>query len=78
MSNYKCDFCDKTFRKKDSLKRHIKIVHEGVKNHKCDMCEKSFFTSSFLESHKTNFHLKNKCDICEKGFSTLRRLKRQG
>lgn len=40
---YKCDQCDKTFRKKRSLKLHMEY-HSGeiVKPFPCDFCGKTF------------------------------------
>ena len=38
----KCEICHKVSSGPQNLKRHIKMVHEGLKNHKCDICGKYF------------------------------------
>ena len=36
---HKCDPCGKLFTATSSLRRHIKIIHEGRKDFNCDSCE---------------------------------------
>lgn len=49
---FKCDHCDATFKRKDTLNVHIQVVHDGHKKYKCDLCDKAFVTPSVLKSHK--------------------------
>ncbi|XP_023239227.1 zinc finger protein 431-like [Centruroides sculpturatus] len=53
--NYKCEICNKTFRRKIDLNRHIKInTDSGVK--KCDVCGKKFCSFISLKLHvKSHF-----------------------
>jgi KRAB domain-containing zinc finger protein len=38
---YKCDICDKGFRQREDLQRHIR-THTGDKPYKCHICGKGF------------------------------------
>ncbi|MHA2333402.1 MAG: C2H2-type zinc finger protein [Candidatus Hodarchaeales archaeon] len=46
-SMYKCDTCWKEYTTKNSLKRHVEAVHEGV-CFKCDTCGKEFTRSDYF------------------------------
>ena len=48
--DYKCS-CGKSFTSAQSLKSHVKAVHEGIKSHKCDHCERSFAEALDLKRH---------------------------
>ncbi|XP_034627754.1 PR domain zinc finger protein 5 isoform X7 [Trachemys scripta elegans] len=54
---FKCDHCDATFKRKDTLNVHIQVVHDGHKKYKCDLCDKAFVTPSVLKSHKKHSYL---------------------
>ncbi|XP_074084433.1 PR domain zinc finger protein 5 isoform X4 [Macrotis lagotis] len=60
---FKCDQCDATFKRKDTLNVHIQVVHDGHKKYKCDLCDKAFVTPSVLKSHKKT-HTGEKEKIC--------------
>ena len=62
------------------LKRHIKIIHEGIKcskDFKCESCTKSFASAQELHWHIKNIHegIKNKSNLCSKSYSYLSTLK---
>ena len=47
----KCNDCDKAFKEKHVLKRHL-LIHYGEKQFICDVCEKSFMTSTLKRPTK--------------------------
>lgn len=71
---YTCTICDKGFRQNQTLKMHIKVVHEkqGERTFGCSECDKKFKTAAALQYHSTT-HLGeeariHKCDECVKSF----------
>ena len=72
---YKCGFCQNVFGQSGSLKRHIKLVHEGVKDHTCDHCGKTFGRGYNLKMHLKTDHEGVKelkyCKFCGKGFTRV-------
>lgn len=65
---YKCDECDKVFKAKASLTKHVcKPKKEGTR---CDVCEKIFKTDKGLSGHKCTPKFKKVCDECKKEFKT--------
>ena len=67
-----CAFCDKMFKSKFYLDRHIKTVHTSNedKPFHCTQCGKGFVNKQNLEGHM-NMHLglkPYKCNHCEAGF----------
>ena len=64
-----CDQCDKTFKTKESLRLHVKSVHEGVV-FKCTKCDRSYGNLDNLKRHIGGVHdgIIFKCDICGKDF----------
>ena len=48
---FNCDSCDKIYRQKSHLKRHIAEVHEGKNLFRFDICEKGFTLNSELDKH---------------------------
>ena len=73
---YKCEICNKTFKRKDYLKSHIKIVHENTKKYECPSCALKFTLKHNLtrhqRSHQTN--MMPKCHICNINFKNNRSL----
>ena len=51
-----CDQCDKKYSTNQSLKLHIRTVHEGRRDWKCVSCEKEFAHSKDLKSHIKKVH----------------------
>ena len=64
-----CDQCEKRFKSKESLRLHVKSVHEG-KMFSCVQCEKSYGNNDNLKRHIGSVHegVMYKCDICGKDF----------
>ncbi|CAI6352844.1 unnamed protein product [Macrosiphum euphorbiae] len=71
-----CDRCNKVFKRGDSLKRHIKSMHETV-SYTCKTCSKSFNTTSNLKRHENTQHsskTKMTCEKCGKTFTNKQNL----
>ena len=47
---FKCEICDKEFKRKNELTAHQKY-HTGAKPFKCKLCSKGFGSSSNLAMH---------------------------
>ncbi len=66
--NFECEYCEKTFKRQDSLKSHLKI-HLGTA-YKCQYCNKLFSRKSNLSQHIL-IHTKARpfqCGYCNKTF----------
>ena len=77
---FSCDRCRSGFTTnwKNSLLRHIKTVHEGIKAHKCDLCEKSYTSGNSLKIHIKSVHEginDHKCNLCNKAYGSTYGLK---
>ena len=66
-----CEICSKEFARKDSLRRHIRSVHDA-KQYQCDICSKEFTGKDNVLLHKKSVHTLCKpftCEKCKKQFS---------
>jgi len=64
--SFVCDTCGKTFGSKDSLRGHMRIVHDPqYGKHKCDKCDKLLATAYQLASHKKAQHEGHNVFPCE-------------
>ena len=54
--------CGKKFGLLGNLKRHIKVVHEGIKDHQCQFCDKKFSQSGYLKKHVKRIHVHHGVD----------------
>ena len=72
----KCEICGKIYSN-NTLKRHIKSVHEKIKDFQCPKCGKAFSEKGSLEIHdKTHTGIRDfKCDQCEKTYKRSEHLK---
>ena len=48
---HNCKECEKKFSRKDSLKRHLLVIHRGVKLHQCQKCNMKFGQKNDLKKH---------------------------
>ena len=53
---FKCDLCDKYFKKREYLKDHLNI-HAGRKRYHCLYCGEAFLHRASLARHKGKCHL---------------------
>ena len=65
-----CELCGDVYKSQQTLKAHIRQVHEKERNFPCNECGKSFFTKIKMEQH-AKIHSGQKdhiCQFCEKRF----------
>lgn len=74
---YPCNACNKTYKKKFELNRHIKHHHLQQKNYLCDKCNAKFFSKRGLADHLSRHSggMVCSCDVCGKSFLRMRTLK---
>ncbi|KAM3957674.1 LOW QUALITY PROTEIN: uncharacterized protein ACR2FA_008387 [Aphomia sociella] len=74
---YPCNACNKTYKKKFELNRHIKHHHLQQRSYLCDKCNAKFFSKRGLVDHLAK-HAGGEvyaCDVCGKVFSRARTLR---
>lgn len=49
---FKCELCERRFKRQEHLKRHVSSLHMGERPYQCDICLKSFSRSDNLSQHK--------------------------
>ncbi|KAA8495918.1 Zinc finger protein [Porphyridium purpureum] len=70
----RCARCQKGFRRRGDLRRHVKTVHEGLKSYECEVnqCGKKFAQIVHLQTHVRVIHEKRRdfaCDLCHRTFA---------
>lgn len=73
--SYKCDVCDKVFKRKAHLRRHYRL-HTGERPYDCQWCGQSFARSEQRNQHIAREHHQHQnksnpiiaCTICNKTF----------
>jgi uncharacterized C2H2 Zn-finger protein len=76
---HQCPDCKKTFKVKESLRKHLATVHGKGKFEQCPDCGMRFAGRGALDDHQRAVHDQeraNKCDECGKMFSRNRDMKR--
>ena len=69
--NLTCDHCDKSFQKKQNLKRHIRThIKTSTESFSCEICDKRFFRKDNMMAHnKSHQEKSHQCSYCKKYFS---------
>lgn len=64
---FPCPQCGKVLSTRNTLKAHVKGVHENIRSFGCSICPKSFAQKSCLLKHQKSVHERTKehqCDVC--------------
>lgn len=75
---FRCDICDKCFKRKSHLTRH-RLLHTGLKPFSCDICQERFTRSENRQRHIMQMHHEGsqyRCNVCQKVFSKVHSMKR--
>ncbi len=72
---YECDNCDKVFKKKEYLRKHIKLKHSKLQSLQCDKCDKHFINKLSLQQHVRQVHPSKLhfCTFCGSSFKASRK-----
>ena len=70
IEQFKCEKCDKVFKKYKSLWNHNNLLHKKIT---CDICLKIFNGTKILKAHVKECHeeRKNQCEQCSQSFAKL-------
>ena len=74
-----CSICNKSFSSKDTLKKHLRRIHEAGKSHICSECGDKFYDKRELKVHILSMHEGKKlfrCSICKLCFIVRSNLKK--
>ena len=71
-----CFVCDKSFSRRENLRRHIKSLHLQ-EEHVCDQCieRRCYNRSDNLFAHQMKVHGMVRCKYCAAGFTDIKCLK---
>ena len=73
-----CPQCDYKTGRADSLRKHVRAVHEQRKDHACSQCDAAFGQAGNLRKHVRVVHEKRKdhaCPQCEAAFGEASKLR---
>ena len=56
IGDIQCDGCEKTFKRRENLERHMKSVHAEKKLFSCGLCTKTFSRKDILVRHVKCVH----------------------
>ena len=66
-----CTPCEKTFKTKQGLQKHVSTIHKNIK-FKCNLCKKNFTRKQGLSDHTKRMHgsdgRKKRCQYCSKNY----------
>lgn len=71
-SRYKCDLCNRCFKRRRLLDYHIKACHTGERPYKCEVCAATFVYPEHFKKHQ-KIHTGSKpfaCEVCSKTFNS--------
>uniref|UniRef100_A0A6P7G5I0 Zinc finger protein 12-like n=2 Tax=Diabrotica virgifera virgifera TaxID=50390 RepID=A0A6P7G5I0_DIAVI len=70
VKRFKCNYCDLTYKRWPSLKRHEKThLESSTTFHRCNVCWKRFSTKEELELHITQHgNPRYRCQVCDEQF----------
>ncbi|XP_063543800.1 zinc finger imprinted 3-like isoform X1 [Cydia strobilella] len=73
---YKCNVCDKVYRKKNMLSQHMKRDHLEERSIQCEICLSNFFSRKELNMHmvKHNGARTFECTVCKKAYARKKTL----
>lgn len=71
VKEHKCDQCDRAYHERFQLKKHINIVHKGIRLFSCSLCETSKFTTRKSLGQHMLLHgeKRYKCKFCDQKFA---------
>lgn len=71
---YKCKFCQKSFKHNHLRMNHERLHHTGERPYSCNICDEKFASSNSRAGHIRYHHKRNKndktfkCSLCEKAY----------
>ena len=69
---FSCTLCQKVFKRRYQLQRHIECVHVGEGKHVCMTCQRSFSRLDALLRHESRHEVEKKvytCEFCDNIFT---------
>lgn len=71
VKEHKCDQCDRAYHERFQLKKHINIVHKGIRLFSCTLCDTSKFTTKKSLGQHMLLHGEKRfqCKFCDQKFA---------